>query len=76
MRSAFEMFKEMDAKEPKWEDYVEAAFRRGFHHGVNELIAAIGSHLPPELQQKLRAYEERLWAWRCSKKRGFPPDFF
>jgi len=52
----------------------EAAFKRGFHHGVICLIQAVAGCLSPEAQTKLIAYEAEVRDWRRRAAGEFPPE--
>lgn len=60
--------------EPSWDDVTEAAYRRGFSHGVNEIVQAIASQLSAEAKELLLQYERRIREWRRQGGRGFPPS--
>jgi hypothetical protein len=52
----------------------EAAFKRGFHHGVIMLMEAVAQYLPPEALANLRRYEVEIFEWRRTRRESFPPE--
>jgi hypothetical protein len=56
------------------EIYREAAFKRGFHHGVITLMEAVTKYLPPEALANLRRYEAEIFEWRRTRRESFPPE--
>ena len=53
--------------EPSWDDVTEAAYRRGFSHGVNEIIEVVASQLSAEAKELLLEYERGIHEWRQQK---------
>lgn len=56
------------------EFYREAAFKRGFHHGVITLMEAVAQYLPPEARANLGKYEAEVFEWRRTRRKSFPPE--
>jgi len=54
--------------------FMEAAFKRGFHHGVINLIQAVAGCLSPEVQANLEKYDAEVREWRYTRRPSFPPD--
>jgi hypothetical protein len=56
------------------EIYREAAFKRGFHHGVITLMEAVSQYLPREVLASLQKYEAEVREWRYARRQSVPPE--
>ena len=52
----------------------EAAFKRGFHHGVITLMEAVSQYLPREVLASLQKYEAEVREWRYARRQSVPPE--
>jgi hypothetical protein len=52
----------------------EAAFKRGFHHGIITVLEAAAQYLRPEVLTNLRRYEAEVREWRYTRQQSGPPE--